>query len=286
MAVVPAQDARTFGLELTREQLSRLRAHQEGTRLGEDDEELHAMRVALRRLRTILKVYRDVLPQSLSVQRDALDGFDRVLGAARDLDTQVALLGTTDTSQDGAAPDVSAALNNQRRTAHEQLAEALCGQTYHDLIAALETAIDGAPPAADAPPIRDFARKTVSMAYRRYRRKAKRLTSSSTSSELHEVRKRARRLRYVVEFVRNLYGAPARRFLKALEAEQDLLGEHQDCVTFIGRLKQLDQFEDSRRRDTRRLIAERLSRMRELRSELPPALAVVHSEWKALNVEL
>jgi CHAD domain-containing protein len=286
MAVVPAQDARTFALELTREQLARLRAHQEGARLGQDDEELHAMRVALRRLRTILKVYRDVLPQSVSAQRDALDAFDRVLGGARDLDTQVALLCATDSSQNGTSPDIAAALKTQRQTAHGHLADVLCGQTYGDRIAALETAIDGAPPAADAPPIRDFARKTVSMAYRRYRRRAKRLKASSSSSELHEVRKRARCLRYVVEFVHELYGTPARRILKALEAEQDLLGEHQDCVTFISRLKQLDPSEATTHRDTRRLIAERLSRMRELRSELPPALAFVHSEWKALNVEL
>lgn len=286
MAVVPAQDARTFALELTREQLSRIRAHQEGARLGEDDEELHAMRVALRRLRTILKVYRDVLPEMVSAQRDTLDAFDHVLGAARDLDTQVALLGTTDGSQSGATSDISAALDSQRRAAHDQLEAALCGQPYRDLIAGLETAIDGAPPANDAPPIRDYARKTVSQAYRRYSRKARHLKASSSSGELHEVRKRARRLRYVVEFGRELYGPPAKRFLKALEAEQDLLGEHQDCVTLISRVKQLESHQDPSRRDAHRLITERLTRMRELRSELAPALVLVHHEWKALKAEL
>jgi CHAD domain-containing protein len=286
MAVVPAQDARTFALELAREQLFRLRAHDEGTRLGENDEELHAMRVALRRLRTILTVYRDVLPQSLLAQREALDALDEVLGAARDLDTQVALLSPTDATQNGASPDISAALNTQRQMAHQRLELALCAPPYADLIAALENAVTGAPPALNAPAVRDFARKTVSTAYRRYRRKAKRLTPSSTSSELHEVRKRARRLRYVVEFAREIYGPPARRFLKALEAEQDLLGEHQDCVTLISRVKQLDAPQDPSRRDTRRLIAGRLARMRELRAELAPALALVQSEWKALKAEL
>ncbi len=45
-----------------RRQLSVLRAKEPGTRLGEDLEELHEMRVATRRLRAALDLFVDVLP--------------------------------------------------------------------------------------------------------------------------------------------------------------------------------------------------------------------------------
>ena len=45
-----------------RRQLAVLRDKEPGTRLGEDPEELHVMRVATRRLRAALSLFADVLP--------------------------------------------------------------------------------------------------------------------------------------------------------------------------------------------------------------------------------
>ena len=45
-----------------RRQLAVLREKEPGTRLGEDPEELHVMRVATRRLRAALSLFADVLP--------------------------------------------------------------------------------------------------------------------------------------------------------------------------------------------------------------------------------
>ena len=71
-----------------RRQLAVLRAKEPGTRLGEDPEELHDMRVATRRLRAALALFADVLPVRAQVFREELGWLGGVLGAVRDLDVQ------------------------------------------------------------------------------------------------------------------------------------------------------------------------------------------------------
>ena len=71
-----------------RRQLAVLREKEPGTRLGEDPEELHDMRVATRRLRAALALFADVLPVRAQVFREELGWLGRVLGAVRDLDVQ------------------------------------------------------------------------------------------------------------------------------------------------------------------------------------------------------
>ena len=72
-----------------RRQLAVLRAKEPGTRLGEDPEELHDMRVATRRLRAALSLFEAVLPVRAQVFRAELGWLARLLGAVRDLDVQL-----------------------------------------------------------------------------------------------------------------------------------------------------------------------------------------------------
>ena len=72
-----------------RRQLAVLQAKEPGTRLGEDVEELHDMRVATRRLRAALSLFEGVLPVRAQVFREELGWLARLLGAVRDLDVQL-----------------------------------------------------------------------------------------------------------------------------------------------------------------------------------------------------
>ena len=72
-----------------RRQLAVLRAKEPGTRLGEDPEELHDMRVATRRLRAALDLFAEVLPIRSRNFRGELGWLAGVLGAVRDLDVQL-----------------------------------------------------------------------------------------------------------------------------------------------------------------------------------------------------
>ena len=91
MSSSTTQDARTYALALAGRQFAQIQAYEAGTRLGEDPEELHDMRVAIRRLRTLLQVFAEVLPWSLVAQAEELRRMSVILGAVRDYDTQVAL---------------------------------------------------------------------------------------------------------------------------------------------------------------------------------------------------
>ena len=90
-----------------RRQLAVVRAKEPGTRLGEDPEELHDMRVATRRLRAALSLFEAVLPVRAQVFREELGWLARLLGSVRDLDVQLEGL---------------AGLSRRRRPHHERTA--------------------------------------------------------------------------------------------------------------------------------------------------------------------
>ena len=72
-----------------RRQLAVVREKEAGTRLGEDPEELHDMRVATRRLRAALVLFADVLPVRAQTFREEFGWLGRLLGSVRDLDVQM-----------------------------------------------------------------------------------------------------------------------------------------------------------------------------------------------------
>ena len=68
-------------------QFGHMLAHEQGTRLGEDPEELHDMRVATRRMRAALRVFDGHLdPKVMKPFGKAMRRTGRALGAVRDLD--------------------------------------------------------------------------------------------------------------------------------------------------------------------------------------------------------
>src|SRR5690606_38574564 len=63
-------------------------ANEPGTRLGEDIEALHDMRVATRRIRAAMQAFRPWLPPRFERFRAELGWVARALGEVRDLDVQ------------------------------------------------------------------------------------------------------------------------------------------------------------------------------------------------------
>ncbi len=67
--------------------------YEQGTIKGEDIEPLHDMRVAARRLRAILRIFRECFPKKkLKKQDERLQGLIRSLGAVRERDVFIGLL--------------------------------------------------------------------------------------------------------------------------------------------------------------------------------------------------
>ena len=129
-----------------RRQLAVLRDKEPGTRLGEDPEELHDMRVATRRLRAALSLFESVLPVRAHVFREELGWLGRLLGAVRDLDVQKQ--GLVEMAAQGAGAraegtdhdplaDLAAVLERERQTARAEMLSGLDSVRWDRLVKGL-----------------------------------------------------------------------------------------------------------------------------------------------------
>jgi CHAD domain-containing protein len=230
-----------FGV--VREQFALLRSHEAGTRAGDDPEELHDMRVATRRLRAALRCFQDVLPPSAAALNQELGWLASGLAAVRDLDVQLLRLQELATivpeheqQSLGAIRDV---LNADRDHARAELISLLDSERYaatlklaFDLLG--EVVVDGPDPT-----VADAAGEVLTRPFQSLRKAGDRLNRDSPPDEFHALRKRAKRLRYTLEFVANQDSPAARRFLRRLVVLQDLLGEHQDAEVAVAHLRAL-----------------------------------------------
>jgi CHAD domain-containing protein len=214
---------------------ARLLDHDPGVRLG-DPEAVHQARVATRRLRSDLRTFRDVLDRDWSDPlRDELKWIGGLLGAVRDTDVllerlegRLAALPSSDVEDGEILLDQ---LGAHRDEARAELLGAMRSDRYLALLDALVDATRHPRPAPeldeDDEDLPDFVRTP----WRKLRKAADAIgIEQSPDPELHQVRIRAKRVRYAAEAVAEALGKDARRFAEAAESVQDLLGEHQDAI--------------------------------------------------------
>ncbi len=223
-----------------RKQARELFSHESGTRLGEDPEELHDMRVATRRLRAALDVFASALPSRAAAVREELRWIAAELGAVRDLDVQLSDMAQLGRWSEGWAGDehgtalahLRALLETQREEARRSLLDALDSPRWERLAAAL-VALARQGPSRRVPGTRVAAAIAAAplceQRHRAMRAAAKRAHRSQTAHDFHRARIRGKRLRYTLEFTSVLYGQPAVRFAKTLTQLQDILGRMQDA---------------------------------------------------------
>ncbi len=271
-------------------------AHESGTRLGEDPEELHGMRVATRRLRAVLGNFQPALPIRASRFRAELGWLGQVLGAVRDLDVGIGQLrGGADEGIGGgevAALDALIhVLESRRSDARAVLLEALDSRRYDRLVDGFAAFLAHGPLRRSAASTAPAAGSVAGIAierYRKVRKQGRRLDASSGPGEFHVLRIRCKRLRYALEPVAELYGKPARVMNRRLIALQDALGSHQDAVVARQRLRSLaiDEGHDLPPATVfamGELTARYTDRAERLRSEFPPLFRKLAGPWKELR---
>ncbi|HTU39255.1 MAG TPA: CHAD domain-containing protein [Acidimicrobiales bacterium] len=236
-----------------RRQLGVLRDKEPGTRLGEDPEELHDMRVATRRLRAALALFSGVLPVRAQVFREELGWLGRLLGAVRDLDVQ--LEGLAESAQTTGDWDTAA-----RPGGHDALGElvALLESERDDARAALLSGLDSvrwerlsrglAAMAQQGPARRSLAPRVpaavgipdlVIKRHTAVEKAARRAKKSGVVSDFHRLRINCKRLRYALEFSADVYGGRTNRYVRQLTSLQDDLGLMQDAEVASARLADL-----------------------------------------------
>ena len=229
-----------------RRQFAAMRAHEGGTRLGEDPEELHDMRVATRRMRSALKFFEDALPEEAGHFRDELKFFAGVLGEVRDLDVQIEQLESwvSEADEEDREPFSKTVnvLEKQRAAAREELLEALDSGRYERFESSFADFLRRGPAAegyADEP-VRAVAPDLLSRPHRKWRKAAERVDETSHPEEYHDLRKKGKRFRYALEFLSGVYGEKTTgKIVKPLKDLQDELGRHQDLIVSGDLLRQL-----------------------------------------------
>jgi len=236
-----------------RRQLGVLRDKEPGTRLGEDPEELHDMRVGTRRLRAALALFSDVLPVRAQVFREELGWLGRVLGAVRDLDVQqeglADMAAATAGWSAGARPDdhdplaeLSALLERERDTARAEMLGALDSVRWERLAKGLAAMVQQGPArrslATRVPAVIGMPDLVVAR-HDKVTKAAKRAKRSGVVSDFHRLRIGCKRLRYALEFSSEVYGGRTSRFVRQLTALQDQLGLMQDAEVASIRLADL-----------------------------------------------
>ena len=213
--------------------LDRMVRFDPGTRVGEDIEALHQMRVATRRLRTTLRTHRSVLDRDwANTLREDLRPLAAALGEVRDLDVLIARveadLAKLDPADAEAAPGLCALLDQRRGEAREALLALLDAPGYGGLLDRLLTAATAPHVLEPDAPAGPTLTPLVRQAWKRVRAAVR-----AHDDQLHDVRLHIKRLRYAADAVRPAVGAPAADLSKAAGRAQDVLGTWQDAVVAI-----------------------------------------------------
>jgi CHAD domain-containing protein len=236
-----------------RRQLAVVRDKEPGTRLGEDPEDLHDMRVATRRMRAALSLFAEVLPVRAQVFREELGWLGRLLGAVRDLDVQIESLsemasGTAGWSA-GMRPEdhdplseLAALLERERDTARVDMLAGLDSVRWDRLAKGLAAMVQQGPArrslATRVPAVIGLPDLVVAR-HDAVAKAGKRAKRSGVVPDFHRLRIRCKRLRYALEFGADVYGGRTARFVRQLTVLQDELGQMQDAEVASIRLAEL-----------------------------------------------
>lgn len=217
------------------EQRRALLIHDPGTRLGTNPEELHQMRVAVRRLRALMRATRPILTGMwVKPLSDDLRWLGRALGPVRDADVLLErFLLRADALSPGLQDPFTRALapiEAARVSARNELARALEAPRYLELLDELDRAAVCARVDDSGPTLAELARKE----FKRLKKRVRSLPENPSDDKLHEVRILGKRARYAAEFAAPTMGRDAAAFVRRAKRLQDVLGEHQDsCIAEV-----------------------------------------------------
>jgi CHAD domain-containing protein len=216
--------------------VARLVRHDPGVRLGGDDEDVHQARVAARRLRSDLRTFRSIVdPERAGALREELRWLGGELGVVRDADVlldrlraQAATLPATDTRP---ATALLRRLEGERDAARAALRRAYDGGRYVRLLDDLAAAAV-APPVGEAAGVRarGAVADLVRGPWKHLAHAVEALDDPPADEALHDLRIRAKRVRYAAEAAAPIAGKPPLRFAKAAARLQTVLGDLQDAV--------------------------------------------------------
>lgn len=244
---MPQQAADTvcvYGARIIKRHLESLNAQIEGVKAAEDIEAIHQMRVASRRMRSALAIFRACFrgPLFKSILKD-VKAVTGSLGTARDLDVQLAFL-----AEQAIKFDTPKLLPGIKRL-HLRLAQKR-GAVQPDVKAAMKQFIDddviakltqwADPLLAETEAVYLYSPSLYLLGFDHISQRLNDLEAKeavirdpANVSELHAMRISAKRLRYTLEAFEDLYAGQLKPYLSAAKKIQEVLGEVHDLDVWI-----------------------------------------------------
>ncbi len=223
-----------------------------GALADSDVEFLHDYRVAIRRTRSVLREMRGVFtPEELERVRTSFKWLQDQTSTTRDLDVYLEDLDqlralAPDPMQADLTP-LEPLLRERHRSARSSMEAALTSERaqrlreeWADVLGVLVLESEADRPDA-ALPIGTLAATRIRKVHRKMVRMGTAITPASPPEDYHELRKKGKELRYLLE----LFGSPlfdpevVSPMIRALKGMQDVLGLHQDREVQIAMLREL-----------------------------------------------
>ena len=246
-AILSSDSFGTAGRKAMWVQVDRMLAREEAVRDPAETDALKRYRVATRRLRAALRVFRDAYPKRETKPiRAGLSDLADALGAVRDLDVR---LEEVERWTEGQEADVVAAIKPlrddlaaRRQAAAARLARKLDSRGHRRLlvsliefVTALESNAAKPGPAPDRN-VGDRAASSVWTAYELLRAYASSVRGADLPT-LHQLRIEAKRLRYTIEFLGDVLGPGRELVIAKLVALQDHLGALNDATLAVATIR-------------------------------------------------
>ncbi len=231
-----AIDTTRFARKLLREQYDIFLASEPGVLAGRV-EALHDMRVAIRRLRNLLKAFRRILPRP---EADALEArfrrLSKKLGPARDMDVWMRTLKSMRVFERDGGREFSRRQREVQKRRREAARRVVTAPSTRALNADFRLFLDQ--PAGEASDItlEKLAARAIRKSLDRVMERS-RLPASFPARSAHLLRIACRRARYMAEFFAETPGKPAARLARRLKAVQDVLGDVHDCDICLNHLR-------------------------------------------------
>jgi CHAD domain-containing protein len=201
-----------------------------GAMLRRDPEDIHQLRVGLRRLWAHLSMYRPFLDRSwLEGVGEVASSLRRLAGRARDLDVRADLVaGLAGGGLDEQAMRVFRKLKAERSEARRKLVEALGSAEIRGWLEELRAAVSRPPWSAELPRSdRRWAKRRVQRSWRRLEGL---LWPGEDPASLHRLRIATKRCRYIAEAAHSAGLKGAGELASDLAGLQDALGRERDLT--------------------------------------------------------
>jgi CHAD domain-containing protein len=222
-----------------------------GTIADIDSEFLHDLRVSVRRTRSVVREMKSVFPSGdLDRWKTDLRWLQQITGPVRDLDVHLAELPALRQRVPGSlAPDLeplATVLDARRAQERRRLVRTLRSARTSRLFADWRDYVTALPdlPTDDRPdarrPVVEVAASRIRKVYKQMVAMGQAIDETSPPEDLHDLRKKGKELRYLLE----LFGSPfpsaaVKSSVAALKGLQDVLGRYQDTQVQAETLHQL-----------------------------------------------